>query len=426
MQVLVTGATGKVGNAIASALLDRGEQVRALVRDPKLAASVLPAGVEPIRGDATDAESLAAAVDGCELVFNAMGMPEQWVKDEGIFDQVNALGSGALAAAAKRAGVRRFLHTSTHDVFHAESGERFDETMLADYPKGTAYERSKQHAEELVQAERDGMEVVILNPAGVYGPTPSPTPSFENGLFEPVVRKRLPAVPPGGTGYAFVEGVADGHLLAAERGADGERYILADGYAPFREIAQTVKQVAGRGRVPPVMPIPVARAISATGRGSLAGHPPPPAPAPRPAHLLPLAGSAGLLQGAARARLADDASGGGRPQDARGDGTRERPGVTARRGRPGCSGGAAATVTRFEGFPRPISRVNLRQRRRRGNGRDDAWKNGVMPGLRRSQCRWLELLRQLRHQPCRGGALSSVWLGERRRVRRSATPAARP
>jgi dihydroflavonol-4-reductase len=267
MQVLVTGPTGKVGNAIASALLDRGEQVRALVRDPKRAASVLPAGVEPIRGDATDAESLAAAVDGCELVFNAMGMPEQWVKDEGIFDRVNALGSGALAAAAKRAGVRRFIHTSTHDVFHAESGERFDETMLADYPKGTAYERSKQHAEELVQAERDGMEVVILNPAGVYGPTPSPTPSFENGLFEPVVRKRLPAVPPGGTGYAFVEGVADGHLLAAERGADGERYILADGYAPFREIAQTVKQVAGRGRVPPVMPIPVARAISGLGEG---------------------------------------------------------------------------------------------------------------------------------------------------------------
>jgi dihydroflavonol-4-reductase len=267
MQVLVTGATGKVGNAITSALLDRGEQVRALVRDPKRAASLLPAGVEPLRGDATDAASLTAAVEGCELVFNAMGMPEQWVKDEGIFDRVNALGSGALAAAAKRAGVRRFIHTSTHDVFDAAAGQRFDETMLADYPKGTAYERSKQHAEELVLAERDGMEAVILNPAGVYGPTPAATPSFENGLFEPVVRKRLPLVPPGGTGYGFVEGVAGGHLLAADRGVDGERYILADGYATFREIAETVKQVAGRGRVPPVMPIPVAKALAAAGEG---------------------------------------------------------------------------------------------------------------------------------------------------------------
>src|SRR6266480_946037 len=105
MRVLVTGATGKVGNAIASALLERGDQVRGLVRDPKRAAS------EPLLGDATDAQTLAAAVEGCELVFNAMGMPEQWVKDEAIFDRVNAVGSGALATAAQRAGVRRFIHT---------------------------------------------------------------------------------------------------------------------------------------------------------------------------------------------------------------------------------------------------------------------------------------------------------------------------
>jgi dihydroflavonol-4-reductase len=267
MRALVTGATGKVGHAIASALLDKGDQVRAMVRDPKRAASVLPAGIEPIKGDVTDVGSLAAAVEGCELVFNSMGMPEQWVRDEAIFDQVNAIGSQQVAIAAKRAGVRRFVHTSTHDVFHAETGQRFDETMLADYPKGTAYERSKQHAEELVLAERDGMEVVILNPSGVYGPTPSPTPSFENEVFEPVVRKRLPAVPPGGTGYAFVEGVAAGHLLAADQGKDGERYILADGYADFRELAETAKRIAGRGRIPPRMPVPIAKAVANLGAG---------------------------------------------------------------------------------------------------------------------------------------------------------------
>jgi nucleoside-diphosphate-sugar epimerase len=267
MRVLVTGATGKVGYAIANDLLERGDQVRALVRDPTRAASILPAGIEPVTGDVNDPASLEPAVEGCELVFNSMGMPEQWVRDESIFDRVNAVGSGELARAAKRAGVRRFVHTSTHDVFHAETGGRFDETMLADYPKGTAYERSKQHAEELVLAERDGMEVVILNPSGVYGPTPSPTPSFENEVFEPVVRKRLPAVPPGGTGYAYVAGVAAGHLLAADEGKDGERYILADGYADFRELAETAKRVAGRGRVPPRMPVPVAKAVAGLGAG---------------------------------------------------------------------------------------------------------------------------------------------------------------
>jgi nucleoside-diphosphate-sugar epimerase len=267
VQALVTGATGKVGHGIARALLARGDQVRALVRDPDRAASILPDGLEAVRGDATEPGSLPAAVEGCELVFNAMGLPEQWVEDEGIFDRVNAVGSRDLARAAREAGVRRFVHTSTHDVFHAEKGQSFDESMVADYPKGTAYERSKQHAEELVLGEQDGMEIVILNPSGVYGPGPSASVSFDKGMFEPLVKKRIPALPPGGTGLAFSEGVAAGHLLAADKGKDGERYILADTYANFRELAETVVSVAGRGRVPPVMPVPVARAFATVGEG---------------------------------------------------------------------------------------------------------------------------------------------------------------
>jgi len=266
MRVLVTGATGKVGHAIASALLERGDHVRALVRDPKRA-SVLPAAIEPVEGDVTDPDTLASAVEGCELVFNSMGLPEQWVRDEAIFDRVNAVGSGRLASAAKRAGVRRFIHTSTHDVFGASRGERFDEKMLADYPKGTAYERSKQRAEQLVLAERGGMEVVILNPSAVYGPGPAASVSFDKELFEPLIRKQLPALPPGGSGLVFSPGVADAHLLAAEKGRDGERYILADAYADFRELAETVVRVAGRGRVPPRMPVPVAHAVSALTEG---------------------------------------------------------------------------------------------------------------------------------------------------------------
>jgi dihydroflavonol-4-reductase len=267
MKFLVTGATGKVGNAVARRLADRGDEVVALVRDLAKARELLPAGVELASGDVTDTQSIRKAADGAEGVFNCMGLFEQWFADPGIFERVNAEGARNVIAAARNAGVRRAVHTSTFDVFHANTGGTVSENAVADYPKGTAYERSKQHAEELVLAERNGMEVVILNPSGVYGPTPSPTPSFENGLFEPVVRKRLPAVPPGGTGYAFVEGVAAGHLLAAEKGIDGERYILADGYASFRDLAETVKRVAGRGRIPPTMPIPVAKAIASIGAG---------------------------------------------------------------------------------------------------------------------------------------------------------------
>jgi nucleoside-diphosphate-sugar epimerase len=265
MRVLVTGATGKVGHAIAAALLARGDQVRALVRDPDRAAPNLPPGAEPVRGDATEPASLRPAVEGCELIFNAMGLPEQWVRDEGIFERVNAIGSRDLARAAREARVRRLIHTSTFDVFHADQGGRLDESALADYPKGTAYERSKQHAEELVLAERDGLEVVITNPCAVYGPGPSASVSFDQGMFAPLVKKRLPMLPPGGAGMVFVEGLAEGHLLAAERGRDGERYLFSDTYVDFKELAEAVVGVAGRGRVPPVLPLPVARAVAAAG-----------------------------------------------------------------------------------------------------------------------------------------------------------------
>lgn len=266
MRVLVTGATGKVGNAVARALRARGDEVRALVRDPERARDLLPSGVELVRGDVTDPASIGPAVEGCELVFTAHGLPEQWVVDEDVFDRVNARGAEAVALAARSAGARRLVHTSTIDVFHAESGGRFDESRVADYPKGTAYERSKQRAEELVLATRaDGFEVVVVNPCGVYGPGPAPSASIDGDFIKPIVEKKLPALPPGGLGVVYVDGVARGHLLAAERGEDGERYILSDRHVSLRALAEGVVRVAHRGRVPPTMPRPVALAVSALG-----------------------------------------------------------------------------------------------------------------------------------------------------------------
>ncbi|HKN94300.1 MAG TPA: NAD-dependent epimerase/dehydratase family protein [Thermoleophilaceae bacterium] len=262
MRVLVTGATGKVGHAVARALVERGDEVRALVRN---AGAAIPAGAEPVRGDVRDSESLVEAVRGCELVFNAMGLPEQWLPDERTFHEVNAAGSENVARAARAAGVRRLVHTSTIDVFHAERGARFDESQLATYPKGTAYERSKQEAERLVLGAVGGMDVVMVNPAGVYGPGPSGSASLEEDFFRPLVRGRLPGVPPGGMGVCFADGVAAGHLLAAERGRPGERYILCDRHVTMRELADTVVRVAGRGRVPLSIPPGVARGLAVAG-----------------------------------------------------------------------------------------------------------------------------------------------------------------
>jgi len=281
MRALVTGATGKVGNAVARALAARGDEVVVLMRDPARARAVLPDGVEAVCGDVTDPGSVRAAAEGCELVFNAMGLPEQWLADEGEFERVNAIGSETVVREAARAGARRVVHTSTIDVFHAADGARFDESRIADYPKGTPYERSKQHADRLVlaAAEREGIEVVLANPAAVYGPGPEGSASPERDILRPVVeakRADAPALPPGGFGLLFSEGAGTGHLLVAERGTPGERYILCDGHVTLRELAEIAVRVAGRGRVPPTMPAPVAKALAAVGEpvARLTGKPP--------------------------------------------------------------------------------------------------------------------------------------------------------
>jgi nucleoside-diphosphate-sugar epimerase len=265
MRALVTGATGKVGHATARALIAAGHEVRVLVRDPRRAASLLPPGVEMVTGDVTDAASLTPAVAGCELVFNAMGLPEQWLADATRFARVNAGGTENLVRAARAAEVRRVIHTSTIDVFDAEPGARLDESAVADYPKGTAYERSKQRAEELARAAAVDMELVFVNPAAVYGPGPPGSASLERQLIAPIVRGRLPALVPGGLGVTYSDGVGAGQLLAAERGRPGEHYILCDEHLTLGQLAETVVRVAGRGRVPTTLPVPLARALAAAG-----------------------------------------------------------------------------------------------------------------------------------------------------------------
>ena len=140
MQALVTGATGKVGHGVVLALLGRGDQVRALVRDPDRARRLLPHEVELVIGDVTAPPTVEQACAGCGVVFNAMGLPEQWVQHEDAFHQVNARGTEALVRAAGSAGVRRVVHTSTIDVFDAGPDSTFDESLVSTTPKGTAYE----------------------------------------------------------------------------------------------------------------------------------------------------------------------------------------------------------------------------------------------------------------------------------------------
>jgi nucleoside-diphosphate-sugar epimerase len=263
MRVLVTGATGLVGNAIVRRLVERGDTVRALVRDTERAARVLPAGVELVRGDVTAPESLPGAMRGVERVFHAAGMPEQWQPDESIFDRVNRQGTVHVLQAALAARVRRVIYTSTLDVFAAPRGGTLVETNIDTQPKPTAYERSKQAAEREAEVLRQqGLDVVYVNPGAVYGP--SPIHVTLNTFFLRLLTGKLPAVPPGGLSVAYVDGVTDVHLAAAERGGNGERYLVADTHVSNAQLARAILRAAGRPeRPPPTAPAGLLKVVAA-------------------------------------------------------------------------------------------------------------------------------------------------------------------
>jgi nucleoside-diphosphate-sugar epimerase len=270
MKVMVTGATGLIGNRLVGVLQSEGHQVVALVRDPERARGILHEEVALRRGDVTDRDSVAAALDGCELVFHAAGMPEQWQKDPQVFDRVNCGGTRYVLEAALAAGVKRVVYTSTLDVFAAEPNGTVVETRLDPNPKPTAYERSKQAADREAERIRErGLDLVHVCPGAVYGP--SPVHIGLNSFFIKLLNRASPMLPPGGLSYLYVDNCARAHRAAALAGVSGERYLIADGHADNRELAREILARSDLRRVPPVAPLWLLKGI-AIGGEAIARH----------------------------------------------------------------------------------------------------------------------------------------------------------
>lgn len=263
--ILVTGATGTVGHPIAERLIAEGHRVRALVRTPERARTLVPEGVEIFGGDVSDGASVRAAIEGCDVVYHAAGMPEQWRLDNEDFTRVNVDGTRNLVDAALGAEVQRFVYTSTIDVFAWKPGVPFDESEIEDEPLPTPYERSKQEADRIVtRALDDGLPAVFLHPSGVYGPAPVLAPGM-NELLADLGRRKIPMLLPGGMPVVYAQDVADGHLRAAAQAPVGGRYILSSTYHTLVEVARAVTRQVADAKVPPVMPLAIARAVSAAG-----------------------------------------------------------------------------------------------------------------------------------------------------------------
>lgn len=274
-RVFLTGATGVVGNAIAKRLVAAGQPVRALVRDRERAAGCVPESVELAVGDVTDRASVRQAMEGCGVVYHASGLPEQWFRDDSIFQRVNVDGTVNVLEAALEVKVSKFMYTSTIDVFEMKPGVPFDESRIDTKPKATAYERSKQDADRIVTEALDrGLPARFLHPSGVYGPSPFVTPGV-NGFIRDLVKGKVPVLLPGGFPVVYTEDVAEGHLLA-EGAPVGSRYILSDTYWTLEDFAKAVADLKPGLKVPKVMPLGVANVIATVGEAvaNVIGKPP--------------------------------------------------------------------------------------------------------------------------------------------------------
>ncbi|MFO1080077.1 MAG: NAD-dependent epimerase/dehydratase family protein [Reyranellaceae bacterium] len=247
--VLVTGASGFLGSAVARALARRGLRVRALVRPTSPRGNFAGLDCEIVAGDLTDRASLDAAMRGQRWLFHVAADYRLWAPDPTVIVRANVEGTRGLMQAALAAGVERIVHTSSVAALRvAGATAPVDETApLAAHEAIGAYKRSKTESERLVEAmvAEQGLPAVIVNPTTPIGPRDiRPTPTGR--ILLEGARGKIPAFVDTGLNFAHVDDIAAGHLLAMERGKIGERYILGGDNVPLRDLLATVARAAGR------------------------------------------------------------------------------------------------------------------------------------------------------------------------------------
>ena len=280
MKVFVTGGTGFIGGHVVRKLRDRGDEVRALVRDPGKAAGLRDLGCEIVSGSLADAAAIRAGMEGCDGAIHGaavyeVGIPES--QHEAMHD-ANVGGTETVLRAALEAKVPRVVYISTVAAFGNTHGEVVDESY--EHP-GTSYtsyyEQTKVEAHRLAKRliAEEGLPAVIVQPGGVYGPDDHSAIGQQMNQF---LAGRLPLLPFPETGFnmVYVDDVADGVLLALHKGKIGESYILGGEITTMRGLMDTLGQVADRKPPKRTMPTGLLKAMTPIGPvvGKMMGQPP--------------------------------------------------------------------------------------------------------------------------------------------------------
>jgi len=263
---LVTGATGFLGSHVARLLLERGDVVRVLLRSSsstRLLEALPGKRLERVRGDLRDVVSLHRAMQGVGAVFHVAADYRLWARNPEDIYESNLTGTKNLLEAAGRAGVSRFVYTSTVATFAVpQAGSLPDENTETSIEQMIGhYKRSKWLAErEALRAAAAGLPVVIVNPSTPVGPGDAkPTPTGR--VLVDFLNGRMPAFVDTGLNFVPVEDAAAGHLLAAERGCVGQRYILGGENLTLQAVLAMLSSVSGRPA--PRVRLPLAVALAA-------------------------------------------------------------------------------------------------------------------------------------------------------------------
>lgn len=246
MATMVTGATGFIGSHITRKLVERGERVKVLVRKTSNTKNIDSLDVEKVYGDVGSPDSLRAAFSGCDTLYHTAGFVSFKKSDYQKMIDVNVKGSSNVLAAAMDEGVSRVLFTSSVAAIGVESdGSPVTEATEYDlYSKEIGYMNCKYLAEkEAKRFVQNGLHVVILNPSVVLGPGDIYLSSSGSVLW--FCKKKFPGYMDGTFNVVDVEDVAEGHLLAAEKGKSGERYILANENVDVQGYFALLQKVTG-------------------------------------------------------------------------------------------------------------------------------------------------------------------------------------
>jgi dihydroflavonol-4-reductase len=250
-KVLVTGASGFVGGHLTRRLVELDADVRIFRRETATTAHLDGLALETHIGDLRDGDSVRRAVADCDLVFHVAAVISYWRGDRDRMVAVNVEGTDHVIQACMDADVSRLVHTSSIATIGIPPfSERADETQVYAWDDHDfAYMSTKFAAERNVLSAADELDVVVVNPSLIFGPG-------SLGTFGPLLslmkRGWLPFYPYGGCNFIDVKDVVEGHLLAAEKGRRGERYILGGDNLSWREFSTLLRIYYGRKFAMPI------------------------------------------------------------------------------------------------------------------------------------------------------------------------------